>query len=236
MRRVNRRRFLQVSAVVAAAGPAAAFALAKTFDDAPAMSKPAPALRVPPDGTIRTAVTIGDGFNVIDVAGPWEAFQDAAVAGAAGRFELFTVAEARRPYAGSGGLTVEPTHTFASAPRPHVVVIPAHAPGAQTIEWLRAVAPRADLLMSVCTGAFVLAETGLLDGKTATTHHGSWDDFEATFPRVTLVRGPRFVEHEHVATAGGLTSGIDLALRVVERYLDGAAADETARYMEHSRT
>jgi transcriptional regulator GlxA family with amidase domain len=87
----------------------------------------------------------------------------------------------------------------------------------------------------VCTGAYVLAETGLLDGRTATTHHGSWDDFASTFPKVRLVRGRRFVEHEHVATAGGLTSGIDLALRVVERYLGRAAADETARYMEYTR-
>jgi transcriptional regulator GlxA family with amidase domain len=88
--------------------------------------------------------------------------------------------------------------------------------------------------MSVCTGAFVLAQTGLLDGKTATTHHQSWDDFESSFPKITLVRGKRFVEHDHVATAGGLTSGIDLALRVVERYLGAAGAAATARYMEYA--
>ena len=88
--------------------------------------------------------------------------------------------------------------------------------------------------MSVCTGAFILAQTGLLDGKTATTHHGSYDDFEAMYPAIRLVRGKRFVEHEHVATAGGLTSGIDLALRVVERYLGQAGARATTRYLEYS--
>ena len=103
------------------------------------------------------------------------------------------------------------------------------------MQWLRDAAQRADLVMSVCTGAYVLAEAGLLDGKSATTHHESWDDFAATFPRVRLVRGRRFVEHEHVATAGGLTSGIDLALRVVERYLGRDAAVLTARYMEYRR-
>ena len=67
----------------------------------------------------------------------------------------------------------------------------------------------------------------------ATTHHDFWDDFERSFPKVRLQRGPRFVEHEHIATAGGLTSGIDLALRVVERYYGRAAAVATATYMEY---
>ena len=70
--------------------------------------------------------------------------------------------------------------------------------------------------------------------STATTHHGSWDDFETSFPNVKLVRGERFVEHEHLAAAGGLTSGIDLALRVVERYLGGEGTAATARYMEYA--
>jgi transcriptional regulator GlxA family with amidase domain len=73
-----------------------------------------------------------------------------------------------------------------------------------------------------------------LDGKTATTHHDSYAAFESSFPTVELVRGRRFVEHERLATAGGLTSGIDLALRVVERYLGRAGATSTARYLEYA--
>jgi transcriptional regulator GlxA family with amidase domain len=184
---------------------------------------------------IKTAVAIGGGFNVIDVSGPWETFQDAAVAGGPGQFELYTVSSSTDTVAGSGGLTVSPSYSYADAPQPHVVVIPAHNATEETVEWLRHVSGRADLLMSVCTGAFVLAETGLLDGKTATTHHGSWDDFEATYPKVTLLRGRRYVENGNLATAGGLTSGVDLALRVVERYLGRDAADATLEYMEYSR-
>jgi transcriptional regulator GlxA family with amidase domain len=116
-----------------------------------------------------------------------------------------------------------------------VVVVPAHDSTDETLAWLRHVASRADLIMSVCTGAFVLAQTGLLDGKTATTHHDSYAAFQATFPKVELVRGRRFVEHVRLATAGGLTSGIDLALRVVERYLGNPGATATARYMEYER-
>jgi len=230
---MNRRGFLAASGVAAVGVSAGAFAV--TRGGRAASTLPARPLPVPNDGTVRVAFLLGDGFNVIDVAGAWETFQDAAVAHAAGRFELYTVGPSREPLAGSAGLAVQPAYAFDDAPVPHVVVIPAHAPSAQTVPWLQRVAERADLVMSVCTGAFVLADTGLLDGKTATTHHGSWDDFERTYPKIELVRGTRFVEHEHVATAGGLTSGIDLALRTVERYLGRDAADQTAAYMEYTR-
>ena len=100
--------------------------------------------------------------------------------------------------------------------------------------WLRRVAPRVDVLMSVCTGAFQLAAAGLLDGLPATTHHDFWDSFASRHPRVLLRRGDRFVESSpRLATAGGLTSGIDLALRVVERYFGRDAAKRTAAYMEY---
>jgi transcriptional regulator GlxA family with amidase domain len=130
---------------------------------------------------------------------------------------------------------ITPTYSYETAPDPNVVVVPAHDSTERTVQWLRDAGRRADLVMSVCTGAFVLAATGLLDGKTATAHHQFYDALASDFPKVRVVRGRRFVEHERVATAGGLTSGIDLALRVVERYLGRQAADATARYMEYVR-
>jgi transcriptional regulator GlxA family with amidase domain len=230
---VNRRRFLASSIGAAAVGtPLVALTVARAGHRTSSAAQPLP---LPPDGTIRTAFAIGEGFNVIDVAGAWEVFQDAVIGGGAGRFELYTVASSRAPVAGSGGLTILPSYAYYDAPQPHIVVIPAHSATSETTEWLRHASRDADLMMSVCTGAFVLADTGLLDGKTATTHHGSWDDFERMYPRIDLLRGPRYVEHAHVATAGGLTSGIDLALRVVERYLGSAVSEADAAYMEHTR-
>ena len=87
--------------------------------------------------------------------------------------------------------------------------------------------------MSVCTGAFVLAKTGLLNGKSATTYHGAFERFAMQFPDVQLKRGARFVENGNLATAGGLSSGIDLALRVVERYYGREVARKTAYNMEY---
>jgi transcriptional regulator GlxA family with amidase domain len=192
-------------------------------------------LPVPIDGTIRTAVAIGPGANVIDLSGPWEVFQDAAVARAAAQFQLYTVAESTGTVDASGGLRIEAAYSYEAAPQPHLVVVPAHDATDRTLDWLRDVAYRADLVVSVCTGAFVVADAGLLDGKTATTHHQSCDLLEQSYPSIRVLRGRRFVEHDHVATAGGLSSGIDLALRVVERYLGSDAANATAEYMEYER-
>jgi DJ-1/PfpI family len=98
-----------------------------------------------------------------------------------------------------------------------VIVIPAQSGSDAMLEWISKSAKTADLVMSVCTGAFILAKTGLLAGKAATTHHGSYDRFAMQFRDVKLKRGFRFVESEpNLATAGGLTSGIDLALRVYQ--------------------
>jgi transcriptional regulator GlxA family with amidase domain len=233
---MQRNRFIASALGAAAALPLAGLRLSDAFGgDAPAKLPRRP-LPVPSSGTIHTAFAIGPGTNVIDLAGAWEVFQDSAVyAGSAARFELFTVAQDTQPVQASGGLTLSPTYAYGDAPQPQLVVIPAHTATEGTVQWLRDVGRRADLLMSVCTGAFVLAETGLLDGKTATTHHQSYDALASEFPKLRVVRGRRFVEHDRVATAGGLTAGIDLALRVVERYLGAAAATATARFMEYDR-
>jgi len=87
--------------------------------------------------------------------------------------------------------------------------------------------------MSVCTGAFVLGKAGLLDGLLTTTHHNYQDKFATLYPKAKLQRGVRFVENDRISSAGGLSSGIDLALHVVERYFGREVAQQTADYMEY---
>jgi putative intracellular protease/amidase/YHS domain-containing protein len=192
-------------------------------------------LKPPAQGSIPVAILISDGAQVIDFAGPWEVFQDVVVPGRTDHpFRLYTVSESTSPIHASGGMKIVPDYTLENAPAPKVIVIPAQsAPSQATLEWIRKSSKSADLTMSVCTGAFVLAKTGLLSGKTATTYHGAFGRFATEFPDIQLKRGARFVENGNLATAGGLSSGIDLALRVVERYYGREVAQKTAYDLEY---
>ena len=131
-------------------------------------------------------------------------------------------------------MQIVPDYTIQNAPLPKVIVIPAQSrPSPAVLEWIRKSSKTTDVTMSVCTGAFVLAKTGLLNGKSATTYHGAFGRFAMQFPDIQLKRGARFVENGNLATAGGLSSGIDLALRVVERYYGREVARKTAYNMEY---
>jgi transcriptional regulator GlxA family with amidase domain len=87
--------------------------------------------------------------------------------------------------------------------------------------------------MSVCTGAFLLARLGLLDGLRATTHHECLDDLRALAPAATVDPSARFHDNGKILTAAGISAGIDCSLHVVSRLLGPAAAATTARYMEY---
>ena len=198
-------------------------------------------LKAPAKGKIPVAFVLTEGATMIDFAGPWEVFQDVHVESRGESmddmmpFELYTVSEKTTPIRTSGGMSVVPDYTFANAPAPKVVVVGAQrGRSPEMMEWLRKVAKEADIVMSVCTGAFKLAQAGLLDGKKATTHHDFYDTFTENYPKVTLVKSKRFVESDDkISTSGGLTSGIDLALLVVERYFGRQVAQQTAVYMEY---
>jgi putative intracellular protease/amidase/YHS domain-containing protein len=196
----------------------------------------AASLKPPDKGQIPVAFLISDGAVVIDFCGPWEVFHDVMIPGTEEMpFRLYTVAETKKPIRTSGGgLQIVPDYTIQNAPPPKVIVIPAQsAPSPAVLDWIRKSSKTADVTMSVCTGAFVLAKTGLLNGKSATTYHGAFGRFAMQFPDVQLKRGARFVESSNLATAGGLSSGIDLALRVVERYYGREVAQKTAYDMEY---
>jgi len=190
----------------------------------------------PAEGSIPVAFLVSDQAVLIDFTGPWEVFNNVSVAGRAADpvFELYTVAATTDPIKASGGMTIVPDYTFATAPAPKVIVIPAQsARDEAALAWIRQASQDADLTMSVCTGAFVLARTGLLSGKAATTHHAAYKEFAMKYPDIQLKRGARYVETGKFASAGGLSSGIDLALRVVERYFGREVARNTAYVLEY---
>ena len=188
-------------------------------------------------GKISVAFVLTEGATMIDFAGPWEVFQD--VMSVSGEnmvmpFELFTVGGSKNPIHTSGGMTVTPDYTFDNAPHARIVVVPAQRGDPKLADWLRRRNKETAVVMSVCTGAFQLGKAGLLDGKQATTHHEFYDQFQKSFPKAKLVKGKRFVQSDDIIyTAGGLTSGIDLALHIVEKYYGRNVALQTAKYMEY---
>ena len=240
---MNRRRFLTAAATL---GTAAAIPATHAFSapnesnasDAKGLATEKYKLTPPAHGPIRVAIVISEGVNVIDFSGPWGVFSSVMLGGGTDHsmhklpFDLMTVSE-KTEIVTSGGLKLVPNYTFANVPETKVVVIPAQQGSDAMIEWLRKVAPSTDVTMSVCTGAFKLAKAGLLSGKAATTHHDFLDQLQKDYPDIQVKRGVRFVEGERISTAGGLTSGTDLALRVVERYFGRDVAQTTATYMEY---
>jgi transcriptional regulator GlxA family with amidase domain len=231
---MNRRELLQNTALGAIAASLAAPALAT------GVSTNVKPLQAPPKGKIPVAFLLAENAQVIDFTGPWEVFQDVHVPARGSSmdemmpFELFTVAASKDPIECTGGLRVVPNYTFDNAPPAKVIVVPAQErPGGDTKEWLRAASAKSDVTMSVCTGAFVLGAAGLLDGLAATTYYRRLDKFAETFPKVNVKRGVRFVENEVISTSAGLSAGIDLALRVVERYFGREVATQTAETMEY---
>jgi len=191
-------------------------------------------LKPPDQGGVPVAVLISENAVVMDFCGPIAVFEGVNIPSrGSSAFDLYTVAETADPVKATGGLTIVPRYTFANAPQPKVILIPEQRGGMAMVDWVKSKSQAADMTMSVCTGAFLLAQTGLLNGKSATTHHGSYGRFGMSMKEIRLKRGYRFVDEGNVATSGGLSCGMDLALHVVERYYGRQVAENTAYWLEY---
>jgi transcriptional regulator GlxA family with amidase domain len=163
--------------------------------------------------------------QLLDVAGPWEVFTLANRVGnpQTPRYALSLVAPASGPFATSGGLSLLAHRSLAAATGPVGTLVVAGGLGTRPgvrdprlVPWIRRTARRARRVASVCTGAFLLAEAGLLDGRRATTHWEFCDALQRRFPAVRVARDPIFVRDGHVFTSAGITAGMDLALELIE--------------------
>jgi putative intracellular protease/amidase len=150
---------------------------------------------------------------------------------------VYTVGELAEPVQSQGFLTVKPQYTIADCPKPDIVVIP----GGHTnillrsptfMAWIGARAKDTDILFSVCTGAFVLAHAGLLDGLEATTHESSISGLKE-FPRIKVRENRRVVDNGKIVTTAGVSAGIDGALHLVARLCGRETAKQTATFMQY---
>jgi transcriptional regulator GlxA family with amidase domain len=187
----------------------------------------------PPVGKpVQVLIPITEWNTWIDFVGPQAAFEtyhyDPVDKRHKPRFVTSFVAEKLEV---TGGIM--PDFTFADAPPAQIILVGAQKGSDALLEWLKKTTSSTQITMSVCTGAYHLAEAGLLDGIRATSHHQSMDKLIAKYPKVKWVKNMRFVEGENISTGGGLTAGIDLALRVTERYYGRPWAIEVADHLEY---
>ncbi|MFI0512229.1 GlxA family transcriptional regulator [Streptomyces sp. WSLK1-5] len=175
-----------------------------------------------------------DGVQSLDVTGPLEVFTGAEQH-TPGTYRIRTASLDGAPVRTSSGLTVVPDEALARAGAPHTLLVPGgqgtRHPDALLTAWLREHGPRAARLVSVCTGAIRLAEAGLLDGRRVTTHWAYCDKLARDHPAVEVDPDPIYVRDGPVSTSAGVTSGIDLALALVEEDLGRDAALAIARHL-----
>ncbi|MGC5006970.1 GlxA family transcriptional regulator [Streptomyces sp. NBC_00353] len=179
-------------------------------------------------------VVLFDGVQSLDVTGPMEVFAGAA------RFpdvtyDLRTASLDGAPVRTSVGLTLVPDGSLADAEPPHTLLVPGgqgtRTPAPALVDWLRVHAPHAERLVSVCTGALLLAEAGLLDGHRVTTHWVVAEHLARSYPAVEVDPDPIFVRDGKLATSAGVTAGIDLSLALVEEDFGRQIALTVARHL-----
>jgi transcriptional regulator GlxA family with amidase domain len=184
-------------------------------------------------------VTLFDGAEELDWAGPWEVLAAWAEQWPEDGVQVFTVARELKPITCAKCLRVLPDETWETVPPLDVLVYPGGR-GTRTeladeavLEWMRGVAGNGTVVASVCTGSLVLAAAGLLDGRSATTH---WSALELlpTLGRDIEVRSEdRFVDTGEVITAAGVSAGIDMALHLVARLHSPERARQVRRYIQY---
>lgn len=185
---------------------------------------------------MQVAILVFPGVELLDFAGPGEVFSAATYHG--GNYNVSIVAATSDPIESQGILSVNPEVSIANCPAPDVLVIPGGNIGnvlnsEKLMDWIRDVSKDAKVVLSVCNGAFALADLGFLDGLEATTHHSSIRGLRDVAPDTKVLTNRRFVDNGKFVTAAGVSAGIDASLHVVSRLNSLQVAREVARYMEY---
>lgn len=184
------------------------------------------------------AILVFEGVQIIDYTGPWEVFGHAMSGEHQQAFEIYTVAPKAGPITTAMGMSVNPKYTFANAPKADILVLPGgdvepHMDDPKVKQWIQESAKNAEIVLSVCNGAFFLGRAGLLDGLEATTFAALIDELQKAAPKARVVRDRRFVDNGKIITTAGLSSGIDGALHVIERLLGKGDAQVAATALEY---
>ena len=215
-------------------------------------TKPTPAQTAPANPTMSTktkaektrnvAFLVYDGVESLDLGGPLDVFNKAnSITGGYNAYTVGLTHDTVQAEAQSFGLT--PKFSIDDAPRPDIIIVPGASSqrvnemgkNPRVQNWLRANVQPGQTMMSICTGAFIVGEAGLFDGKDVTTHWMTLPQFATQFPLARTYDGVRYIGDGNIYSSGGITSGIDGALHLVEQFSGKAAADSVAKVLQYRR-
>ena len=193
--------------------------------------------------TYSVAIYVFPNVEVLDFAGPFEVFTTASRVflrqnpSRPAPFSVYTVARSLLPVTARAGLRVLPDHNLDTCPTPDLLLIPggiveAEMAEPEVLQWIRSSSQNAKITASVCTGAFLLAKAGLLQGKSATTHWEDIADLRAQFPSLSVKEEVRWVDEGSIVTSAGIAAGIDMSLHLVSRLGSKGLALLTAKQLD----
>jgi transcriptional regulator GlxA family with amidase domain len=195
----------------------------------------------------KIAIVLFDDVEVLDFAGPFEVFSVAGRRKSGIPYEVFTVAE-KENITARNGLKVTATYTFLNCPQPDIFLIPGgggyytdgtpfgsrrEMSNATMLNWIKSSAANSEFVLSVCTGALILAKAGMLDNLEATTHYLAVDTLKEIAPHTLVSPEKRYVDNGKIILSAGVSAGIDMAFYVVEKLQGKEVALETALYMQY---
>ena len=186
-----------------------------------------------------TAFFIFDDVEVLDFTGPYEIFSRANELNDNSLFNIYTVALSKIPVLTKYELSINPDYDLTASPKPDLLIIPGGfgtrnlLHNALALNWINESAKNAEKVISVCTGALLLAKTGLLDGLKATTYHTAFDELAKLLPNTEIMKNTRFVDNGKILTSAGVSAGIDVSLYVIKQLFGKIQAQKTADSIEY---
>lgn len=187
----------------------------------------------------KIGILIFNDVEVLDFAGPFEVFSVARDHEGHALFEVTIIAEHDAIVHARNGLLVKPHTTIEDADNYDILLIPGGWGTRALIKndrvkvWVKKQYEDVDLMLSVCTGSLVLGTIGLLDGLSATTHHGAFDELAEAAPETNIITDKKYVDNGKIVTSAGISAGIEMSLHIIRRLHGQQIANKTARYMEY---
>lgn len=191
------------------------------------------------DEKIKVGIFLFNDVEILDFAGPFEVFSLSSKNNEK-LFEVITIGETDELITARNGLKVLPMASFKDKLKLDILIIPGGY-GAEkieiknqiTINWIKEQKDKVKILASVCTGAFLLAESGILDNKSATTHWMDIDRLEKEYPKIRIIKNLKFVDEGNIITSGGISAGINMSFHIIKKLFGVNIAKSTAKRMEY---